>query len=140
MRAHVRVGADLLRGVPALEALADVVLHHHERYDGTGYPDGMAGDDIPVAARIVSVVDAYCAMITRRSYKDAYSEAEARGELERCAGSQFDPAIVRAFLDVLDTPEALDGDGDSWGECSVLPVFAHIRELRGAPLSRPAAT
>lgn len=139
MRAHVRVGADLLRGVPALESLADVVLHHHERYDGTGYPDGLAGEAIPVAARIVSVVDAYCAMITRRSYKEAYSGAEARGELERCSGSQFDPVIVRAFLDVLDSPEAMDGDDDSWGECSVLPVFSHVRELRGTPLSRPAA-
>jgi HD-GYP domain-containing protein (c-di-GMP phosphodiesterase class II) len=132
MRAHVRVGHDLLRNVPILQTVAEVVLHHHERYDGTGYPDGLQGEEIPVAARIVSVVDAYCAMITRRSYKEAYTEAHARDEVRRCAGTQFDPAIVDAFLSVLETPAAEDSDDDSWAECLVLPGLADRTLLRHA--------
>ena len=124
MRAHVRVGHDLLCNVPVLTDVADVVLHHHERYDGTGYPDGLSGDAIPLESRIVSVVDAYCAMITRRSYKEAYTAEHARDEVRRCAGSQFDPRVVDAFLDVLDTRASADPDDDPWAECLVLPGLA----------------
>jgi HD-GYP domain-containing protein (c-di-GMP phosphodiesterase class II) len=130
MRAHVRVGYELLRNVPALASIADVVLHHHEWYDGTGYPDGLRGEEIPVAARIVSAVDAYSAMVTRRSYKEAYTDEHAREELRRCAGSQFDPRVVESFLEVLASPEASDADDDWDGECGVLPGFTHVRELR----------
>ena len=130
MRAHVRVGYDLLSTVPALRAVADVVLHHHERYDGTGYPDGMQGEAIPVAARIVAVVDAYCAMVERRSYKEAYSDADARAELSRCSGTQFDPSVVDIFLAVLDLPEAEDQDDDDTAECGLLPAFTRLQEQR----------
>jgi HD-GYP domain-containing protein (c-di-GMP phosphodiesterase class II) len=126
MRAHVRVGYDLLNHVPALRDVADVVLRHHEHHDGGGYPNGLRGDDIPMPARIVSVVDAYCAMITRRSYKDAYPDAAARAELRRCAGTQFDPVVVDAFLAILDTPEARDLDDDDFAECGLLPGFEAI--------------
>ncbi|HYH82612.1 MAG TPA: HD domain-containing phosphohydrolase [Longimicrobium sp.] len=132
MRAHVRVGHDLLRNVPVLESVADVVLHHHERFDGGGYPDGLSGKEIPLASRIVAVVDAYCAMITRRSYKEAYTEAHARDEMRRCAGTQFDPEVVDAFLAVIDTPLADDPDDDAWAECLVLPGFADAQVLRRA--------
>src|SRR5215218_5979603 len=132
MRAHVRVGHDLLRNVPILQTVADIVLHHHERYDGTGYPDGLSGDEIPMAARIVAVVDAYCAMITSRSYKEAYTEAHAREEVRRCSGTQFDPEVVDAFLSVLETPSAEDGDDDAWAECLVLPGLADRQILRRA--------
>ncbi len=104
VRSHVRIGHDLIRHVPALALVADAVLHHHEWYDGSGYPDGLQGDQIPIASRIVCVVDSYGAMITRRSYKEAYGEDFARAELNRCAGSQFDPGIVEAFSHVLDNP------------------------------------
>jgi putative nucleotidyltransferase with HDIG domain len=123
MRAHVRVGYDLLRNVPALQEVADVVLRHHERFDGQGYPDGIRGEEIPMPSRIVAVVDAYCAMITRRSYKDAYPDADARAELRRCSGTQFDPQVVEAFLEVLDTPESVDADDDNFSECGLLPGF-----------------
>jgi putative nucleotidyltransferase with HDIG domain len=123
MRAHVRVGADLLRGVPALGPVANIVLHHHEWYDGTGYPDGLAGEDIPMPARIVAAVDAYCAMITRRSYKDAYTEEHACQELVRGAGTQFDPAVVEALLAVLKDPRGQDQDDDFDAECGLLPDF-----------------
>jgi response regulator RpfG family c-di-GMP phosphodiesterase len=109
-----------------------VVLHHHERYDGDGYPDGLRGDEIPLPSRIVAVVDAYCAMITRRSYKEAYTEAHARDEIRRCAGSQFDPRVVDAFLQVVDTPAAEDPDDDAWAECLVLPGLADRQLLRKA--------
>jgi HD-GYP domain-containing protein (c-di-GMP phosphodiesterase class II) len=132
MRAHVRVGHDLLRNVPVLEPVADVVLHHHERYDGDGYPDGLRGDEIPLPARIVAVVDAFCAMVTRRSYKEAYTEEQARDEIRRCAGSQFDPRVVDVFLQVLDTPAAEDPDDDAWAECLVLPGLADRQLLRKA--------
>ena len=128
MRAHVRVGHDLLRNVPALHDVAEVVLHHHEHYDGSGYPDGMSGEEIPMPARIVAVADAYCAMITRRSYKEAYSESNARAELRRCSGTQFDPEVVEAFLAVLDTPEAQDQDDDDFAECGLLPGFERLHD------------
>ena len=141
MRAHVRVGYDLLRNVPALREVADVVLRHHERYDGGGYPDGIRGDDIPMPSRIVAVVDAYCAMITRRSYKEAYPDSHARAELRRCAGSQFDPQVVEAFLQVLETPEAVDQDDDNFSECGLLPgfeVMRHELETQAAVVAVPA--
>ena len=130
MRAHVRVGHDLLARVPALKTVADIVLHHHEWYDGSGYPEGLKGDDIPIAARVVCVVDAYCAMITKRSYKDAYSDQRARDELLRCSGTQFDAKVVEAFIRVLDMPDSADDDDDYDAECGVLPGFAHIRDLQ----------
>ena len=132
VRSHVRVGYDLLRKVPALADVAAVVLHHHEWYDGSGYPDGLQGEDIPIAARIVAAVDAYCAMITRRSYKEAYTDEHARAELSRYAGKQFDPTVVDAFLKVLDLPEAQDQDDDFDAECGVLPGFADISRIRDA--------
>jgi putative nucleotidyltransferase with HDIG domain len=115
MRSHVRVGHDLLARVPALERVADVVLHHHEHYDGKGYPEGLTGERISLASRIICVVDAYAAMITRRSYKESMTEAEARAELLRCKGSHFDPAVVDAFLSVLDNPPQKPDCPDSCG-------------------------
>ncbi|HEX8217577.1 MAG TPA: HD domain-containing phosphohydrolase [Chloroflexia bacterium] len=131
MRSHVRVGHDLLSKVPALSRVADVVLHHHEWYDGSGYPDGLRGDQIPIAARIVCCVDAYCAMITKRSYKEAYSVDRAREELLRCAGTQFDPTVVQIFLSILDTTggELIDDGDEEDAACGVLPGFYNLREL-----------
>jgi len=136
MRAHVRVGHDLLCNIPALRDVADVVLHHHEWYDGTGYPDGLRGEDIPVPARIVAAVDAYCAMVTRRSYKEAYTEERARSELRTGAGRQFDPGVVDAFLRVLDSPDARDPDDDYEAECGLLPVFVDAAMLPPLPWPR----
>jgi HD-GYP domain-containing protein (c-di-GMP phosphodiesterase class II) len=79
--------------------VADVVLHHHERWDGAGYPDGLRGDAIPLGARIVFVADAYEAMTTDRVYRRKLTPEVALGELRRCAGSQFDPEIVSAFTE-----------------------------------------
>ncbi|MBW3622475.1 MAG: HD domain-containing protein [Armatimonadetes bacterium] len=121
VRSHVRTGQTLILNVPALERVADVVLHHHEWFDGSGYPDGLKGEEIPLGSRIICAVDSYCAMITRRSYKEAYSEERARAELQRCSGTQFDPEVVREFMAVLDSPEAFDPDEDDISACGILP-------------------
>jgi hypothetical protein len=107
VRAHAQIGHDLLSQIPLLDAVARVVRHHHERYDGTGYPDGLKHDQIPLAARIVAVVDAFGSMVAPRSYRPALSQAEACEELRRCAGTQFDPRVVDAFL------AGLDAEGQS---------------------------
>ncbi|MHB1325686.1 MAG: HD domain-containing phosphohydrolase [Thermoleophilia bacterium] len=98
MRAHAAMGADILKPIPRLTGAADIVRHHHERYDGNGYPDGLAGEDIPVGARILTTVDSYSAMVDRRSYKAARPHEDAETELRHCTGTQFDPRVVDAFL------------------------------------------
>jgi HD-GYP domain-containing protein (c-di-GMP phosphodiesterase class II) len=84
---------------PALQLVVPVVLYHHERWDGSGYPVGLEGEAIPAEARVLAVVDAFDAMTTDRSYRRATTEDAAVAELERCAGAQFDPEIVRVFAD-----------------------------------------
>ena len=95
------IGERILGGVPSLEPLASVVRSSHERWDGRGYPDGLAGEEIPMAARIIFVADAFCAMTEERPYAPARSVEDARQELRACAGTQFDPAVVTAFLEGL---------------------------------------
>jgi HD-GYP domain-containing protein (c-di-GMP phosphodiesterase class II) len=85
-----------------LDVVADAVRASHERWDGLGYPDGLVGHDIPLAARIVAVADSYAAMTTPdRPYREPLSAEEAEEEIIRCAGTQFDPVVVEAFLAVL---------------------------------------
>ena len=79
-----------------------MVLHHHEMYDGSGYPEGRAGADIPLGARIIAIADAYDTITSDRTYKKARSAEEAFAELERCDGAQFDPELVPVFLDELE--------------------------------------
>ena len=126
MQEHVRIGNALLRKVPLLREVADVVLRHHEWYDGRGYPDGVAGDAIPIEARVVSVVDAYVAMLDERSYKAPCSIEDARAELHRWAGTQFDPRVVEAALEAID---AVDAGGIDVGECGPLPGILARRLL-----------
>ena len=107
VRQHTLVGERILRATPALRSVAAVVRSSHEHWDGTGYPDGLAGEDIPLAARIVSACDAYDAMTSNRPYRDALSPDEALNELMRLAGTQFDPNVVRVLVaHVRDTREA----------------------------------
>ena len=96
---HPRIGAQVVSQVPALRPLAPAILHHHERYDGTGYPNGLAGDDIPVPARLIAVADAFSAMMHERPHRAARSVDEACAVLERGAGTQFDPEMVRLLVD-----------------------------------------
>ena len=104
MQLHPVFSADIIRPLFG-EALVEGVRHHHERYDGTGYPDGLVGQQIPLLARAMAVVDAYDAMSCRRPYKAALTYAECLAELRRCRESQFDPGMVDAFLHVLEDVE-----------------------------------
>ena len=97
MGRHPEIGARILEHA-GLRDIAAWVLAHHERLDGRGYPSGLAGDEIPLEARILAVADAYEAMIADRPYRRGMPAEEARAELERCAGTQFDPTVVEAFL------------------------------------------
>jgi diguanylate cyclase (GGDEF)-like protein/excisionase family DNA binding protein len=101
MRQHPVYSADIIRPLFGDE-LTNGVRHHHERYDGDGYPDGLAGERIPLIARAMCVVDSYDAMSFRRPYRHALSYSDCRDELARCAGAQFDPAMVAAFETVLE--------------------------------------
>lgn len=98
VRNHTLIGERVLSAAPALQPVAKLVRSTHERYDGSGYPDGLSGEQIPLPARIVFACDALHAMITPRSYTPAMSQTDARAELTRCAGSQFDPRVVDALL------------------------------------------
>jgi diguanylate cyclase (GGDEF)-like protein len=101
IRRHTMIGERILRAAPALAPTATLVRSTHERWDGTGYPDALSGDQIPVGARIISVCDAYDAMTADRPYRLAREPGDALDELRRCSGSQFDPDVVEAFASVL---------------------------------------
>ena len=103
IKAHPVIGANMLRSLanPMLDEVAKCVLHHHEHWDGNGYPDGLAGEQIPLLSRIVAVVDAYDAMTTRRSYRTPVEPARAIEIISSLSGSQFCPEAVSAFLEVI---------------------------------------
>jgi putative nucleotidyltransferase with HDIG domain len=100
IRQHPKIGARILLRMAALREAIPYVLYHHERWDGRGYPSGKAGEEIPVEARVLAVADAFDAMTSDRPYRRALSRDEALAEVERCAGTQFDPEIARVFLEV----------------------------------------
>jgi len=100
IRAHPRVGATIVGHVSSLAGCIPAILYHHERYDGTGYPEGLKGASIPVQARIMAIADAFAAMTSARPYRDAIPYDKVAEELNRCAGSQFDPNLVQLFLTV----------------------------------------
>jgi diguanylate cyclase (GGDEF)-like protein len=99
IKLHPRIGYRLIDQVKALQPIAHAILHHHERWDGDGYPDGLAGDQIPLEARIICVADSFSAMTAERPYRKRMSLDQACAELERCAGTQFDPEVVRIFVE-----------------------------------------
>jgi two-component system cell cycle response regulator len=102
LQRHTVVGERILEVAPSLSQVAQLVRGHHERVDGTGYPDGLRGDQIPLGARIVAVCDAYHAMISGRPYRPAVPHHKAWAELRRNAGTQFDAAVVKSFGDVVE--------------------------------------
>jgi two-component system cell cycle response regulator len=108
---HTIVGDRILGAAPAMRPVAEIVRASHERWDGTGYPDSIAGEQIPLGARIVSVCDAFHAMTTPRPYQPAFDRGAALAELRRCAGSQFDPAVVAAFCALAEASAELGSAG-----------------------------
>jgi putative nucleotidyltransferase with HDIG domain len=102
MREHCRRGYDMLRKIPFLAGAAEIVFCHQEHFDGNGYPNHLSGRQIPIGARIFAIADALDAITSERSYRQARSFAEARGEILSCSGTQFDPAVVEVFLKIPD--------------------------------------
>jgi response regulator RpfG family c-di-GMP phosphodiesterase len=105
MRTHPQIGFDILKSIPFLGSPADLVLTHQERFDGSGYPRGLAGEALPMGARVFAVADTYDAITSDRPYRKRQSHEAARAEIMRCSGTQFDPRCVEAFLSI--TPAEL---------------------------------
>ena len=114
MRRHPEIGRQLVEKIPFLSGAVPIVYHHHERWDGSGYPRALRGEAIPLGARIFAVADAFDAMTFDRPYSRAITMEAAREEIQRCAGTHFDPAVVATFLSL------------------PLPVLAEIRRRGGA--------
>jgi hypothetical protein len=106
---HPRIGQVILEQATSMREAVPIVLHHHERYDGTGYPHGLKGEEIPLGARIVAVADAYHAMVHERPYKSALTHTQAMNELRRHAASQFDPTVVEVFTAIFNDEVPSDG-------------------------------
>jgi HD-GYP domain-containing protein (c-di-GMP phosphodiesterase class II) len=104
IQGHSVWGADLVGRIPGLEDVARIVRHHHERYDGEGYPDQLAGRDIPLASRILTAADAYVAMTEDRPYRRARPRFEVDREFKDCSGAQFDPYVVEALRESVASP------------------------------------
>lgn len=113
LREHPLIGERMLRALPLLRDAAPIVRHEHERWDGAGYPDGLAGEEIPLEARILLACDVFVSMTSPRPWRPARSLDAARAELRRVAGAQLDPAVVDTLLELLDGDDAFeDGDGE----------------------------
>jgi diguanylate cyclase (GGDEF)-like protein len=102
MRAHTEIGARIVSGSHELAHISESILAHHEKWDGSGYPNGLAGEEIPLISRILAIVDAYDAMTSDRAYRKAMSNEEALAEIKRCSGSQFDPDLAEIFLSMME--------------------------------------
>ena len=102
VRRHPRVEESILCNVPSLASLLPHIVHHHEHFDGSGYPDALVGEGIPLESRIPAIADTFDAITSQRAYRSARSVTEAIAELRHCAGSQFDPGLVRVFCRVLE--------------------------------------
>ncbi len=107
IREHPTLGAKILLRLVAFRGALPYVLYHHERWDGTGYPTGRSGEQIPLEARVLAVADAFDAMTSDRPYRRALSHDEALAEVARCSGTQFDPQIVEIFVELFDGSQDL---------------------------------
>ncbi|MDX1935071.1 MAG: HD domain-containing protein [Capsulimonadales bacterium] len=117
IKQHPQIGAEILEPVPFPWPVVPMVKHHHERWDGTGYPDGLRGEEIPLSARILAVADVYDALTSDRSYRGAWTHERATAEIVRQAGTQFDPRVVDSFVQVIDEVAA-----------TTAPVFLPVTE------------
>ena len=134
IRSHPDRGVEIIQSVRALDPLVlNCVRHHHERFDGTGYPAGIAGEDIPLGARIIAVSDTIDAMLTARPYRDALPVSVVRAELLKCTGSQFDPRVVQAFL-------ATGLFGEGWDEHQPPATNATLEEPEEAQRRQTAVS
>jgi diguanylate cyclase (GGDEF)-like protein len=131
MREHPVIGERILRPLPGLERVATAVRHEHERWDGSGYPDGLGGEQIPLASRIVLACDTFSALVSDRPYRAALGVAEAKEELRRHSGTQFDPAVVEALLASIDDDgRVIRGDHEPGGPSVLVGPGTGDREAR----------
>ena len=98
---HPEIGYRIAQSSPDLVFIAKGILTHHERWDGTGYPRGLKGEDIPLSSRILAIVDAYDVMVSGRAYKEKMSNEDAIEEIERTSGTQFDPNLAKIFIEII---------------------------------------
>lgn len=98
---HAVWGSEIVKEIEPLRPASDIILYHHENYDGTGYPEGLKGEQIPILARIIRIVDSFDAMVSNRPYKNTMSKLEALAELKRCSGTMFDPVLVEDFINMI---------------------------------------
>jgi putative nucleotidyltransferase with HDIG domain len=103
IKMHPTIGSNIVSSIDAMPSLAPTISAHQEKYDGTGYPKGLSGNDIPLGARILGIADAYQAMVEDRYYREARTHEEAITELQKVKGSQFDPEVLDVFIDVVNT-------------------------------------
>jgi len=101
IKRHPQIGADIIRPIHSLHPVMPALLYHHERWDGKGYPSGLSRQQIPIAARIISIADVYQALVSNRPYRKAYSKEKALIMIKKASGTQFDPDIVNLFVKVL---------------------------------------
>jgi hypothetical protein len=127
---HPRVGSDILAGIDAFRELAQVILYHHERYDGKGYPLGAKGEEIPLISRIIGVADAYSAMMMDRPYRSRLPLDVAKDELRKNRGTQFDPRVVDHFLQILERSEVAYQLGE---QADFKLEFQKVKFMRGLP-------
>jgi HD-GYP domain-containing protein (c-di-GMP phosphodiesterase class II) len=122
MEYHPFIGTRILQSVKLLEPVMPLVYHHHERYDGTGYPDGLKGEEIPLGSRIIAVADAFESMTSDRPYRKALPLEEALAELRRGAGRQFDPRVVEVFLRLVEEGRI----SVRWSDGRVISLSEHM--------------
>lgn len=135
MRLHPLIGYRILSDIKFLRAAAEIVLHHHERWDGAGYPKGLAGQEIPLGARLFTVVDTFDSMTSDRPYRDALEYDDVVDELRRCSGTQYDPSLVETFLSIperewIRIAEEAENSSFSWESGSLRGGFS-IHSLAG---------
>lgn len=108
IKSHPVIGSEIIGEIEELREVAKIIRHHHERYDGNGYPDGLAGQDIPYFSRILTVADVYDALTSKRVYKNELSKQHVLTEMKKNSGIQFDPTILKAFLDIAENDDNFD--------------------------------
>jgi putative nucleotidyltransferase with HDIG domain len=138
MREHCAIGARVAKRIEKLRPVVPIIYHHHERYDGTGYPDGLKGEAIPLLARVLAAADALGAMASDRPYRQAFSIERALDEIRKASGSQFDPVVVEALFRALARSEVPPrGPGPPMFESQESVAVTHQTEQRREPMGIP---
>jgi putative two-component system response regulator len=135
MKTHTTIGAHILAGsrAPLIQMAETIALTHHEHWDGGGYPTGLAGEEIPLVGRIAAVCDVYDALISERPYKGPWPAADARAEIERLSGTHFDPSLVTAFLEIVESPAGPDDGAGFPAELLLDTVSGDAVDREGHP-------